>query len=188
MARKITYSMKGETDPIEDSRIIQLTGEVNSQMADIVINKLLRYNAKNNDPIQLFINSPGGSVSAGLAIIDVMNSIKSDVETVVIGTAYSMGAVIAASGKPGRRFMTKNSRIMIHQMSQYQSGENRMTFNEMKDNYKECKKIYGSLITILEETTGQPRRKILRDCNRDFYMNVDEAIKYGIIDGEASDL
>ena len=161
-------------------RIIFLGEEVNDVSASIIIAQLLFLESE--DPgkdIQIYINSPGGSVSAGFAIYDTMKYIKCDISTICIGMAASMGAFLLAGGTKGKRFALPNSQIMIHQPS----GGARGQATDIKIVAENILKIKERLNKILAENTGQPLDVIEIDTERDFYMSADEAKKYGIIDG-----
>ena len=160
-------------------RIIFLSGEVNDTMADLIVAQLLFLEAEDpNKDIQLYINSPGGSVSAGFAIYDTMNYIKPDVSTICIGMAASMGAFLLASGAKGKRFALPNSDIMIHQPSGGAQGQ----ASDIQINAEKILKIRHKLNEILAERTGQDLEKIERDTDRDYWLNSQEAKDYGLID------
>ncbi len=161
-------------------RIIFLGEEVNETTAGLVVAQLLFLESE--DPgkdIHLYINSPGGVVTAGLAIYDTMNYIKCDVETICIGLAASMGAFLLAGGTKGKRFALPNAEIMIHQPSGGAKGQ-ATDIQIVADNILKTKK---RLNTILAENTGQPYDVIAADTERDNYMSADEAKEYGLIDG-----
>lgn len=161
-------------------RIIFLGEEVSDVSASVIIAQLLFLESE--DPgkdIQIYINSPGGSVSAGFAIYDTMKYIKCDISTICIGMAASMGAFLLAGGTKGKRFALPNSQIMIHQPS----GGARGQATDIKIVAENILKIKERLNKILAENTGQPLDVIQIDTERDFYMSADEAKKYGIIDG-----
>ena len=160
-------------------RIIFLGEEVNDVTASLVVAQLLFLESE--DPgkdISLYINSPGGSVSAGLAIYDTMQYIKSDVSTICIGMAASMGAFLLAGGKKGKRFALPNAEIMIHQPSGGAQGQ----ATEIKIVAEHILKIKQTLNQILADNTGQPLDVIARDTERDNYMSAEEAKAYGLID------
>lgn len=160
-------------------RIIFASGEVNDTMADLIVAQLLFLEAEDpNKDIQLYINSPGGSVSAGFAIYDTMNYIKPDVSTICIGMAASMGAFLLASGAKGKRFALPNSDIMIHQPSGGAQGQ----ASDIQINAEKILKIRQKLNEILAERTGQDLEKIERDTDRDYWLSSEEAKKYGLID------
>lgn len=162
-----------------EDRIILMAGPVNDQTANSVIAQLLFLAAK--DPkkdIQIYINSPGGSVTAGLAIYDTMQYIKPDISTVCVGMAASMGAVLLASGTRGKRFALPNSEIMLHQVAGGAQGEAAL----IEITAKQILKIKDQLNQILAKHTKQPLEKISRDTDRDFYLDANEAKQYGIID------
>lgn len=160
-------------------RIIFLTGEVNDQMADLVVAQLLLLDSEDNKKdIQIYINSPGGSVSSGLAIYDTMKYVKSDVSTICVGMAASMGAVLLAAGTKGKRFALPNAAVMIHQPlggTQGQAEDIRIQANRILQ-------LREQLNNILVEATGKTIKKIEKDTDRDFYMSAAEAKDYGLID------
>ena len=163
-----------------NDRIVFLGEQVNSQTANLVVAQLLFL--ANEDPkrdIKLYINSPGGSVYDGLAIIDTMNYIGPDVQTIGIGLQASMGAMLLACGAKGKRFVLPNARVMIHQPS-YGSGQAKVTDQEIE--LKEGLYLKKRLIEILAEKTGKDAKQIERDMARDNWMGAEEAVKYGIVD------
>ena len=160
-------------------RIIFLGSEINDQVANAIIAQLLFL--ENEDPkkdIKLYINSPGGSVYAGLAMYDTMQYVKPDVSTIVVGMAMSMGAVLAASGAKGKRFVLPNSKIMIHQGSAGFSG----TPADIEITAREVLSVRKRLDEILAEHTGRPLEQVTKDTDRDYYFSADEALKYGLVD------
>ena len=160
-------------------RVIFLVGPVNDQTAAVVVAQLLFLESENPDKdIHFYINSPGGSVSAGMSIFDTMQFVKPDVSTMCIGMAASMGAFLMAAGAKGKRFALPNSRIMIHQPSGGAQGQ--ATAIEIQA--REILKLRESLNVILAERTGQKLEKIRLDSERDFFMSADEAKAYGLID------
>ncbi len=160
-------------------RIIFLSGEINDTTADLLVAQLLFLEAENPDKdIQLYINSPGGSVSAGLAIYDTMNYIKSDVSTICIGRAASMGAVLLAAGAEGKRFALPNVDIMIHQPLGGAQGQ----AADIKIQAEKILQIRELLNKILSDRTGQPLERIELDTDRDYYLSAEEAVEYGLID------
>ena len=162
-----------------EDRIIFLTGEINDAVANIIVAQLIYLEGKNpNKDIYLYINSPGGSVSAGLAIYDTINYIKCDVSTICIGLAASMGAFLLTSGTKGKRFALPNSEVMIHQPLGGAQGQ----ASDIEIQAKHIQKIKEKINTILSERTGQKLEKIEKDTDRDFYMGAEEALEYGLID------
>ncbi len=160
-------------------RIIFLTGEINDQMANTVVAQLLFLESE--DPkkdVSLYINSPGGSVSAGMAIIDTMNHIKPEVSTICVGIAASMGATILSQGCKGKRFVLPNAEVMIHQPWGGVSGQASDIIITAENIIKTKKK----LVKMFADSTGQKIEKVEKDMDRDFWMNADEAKKYGIVD------
>ena len=166
-------------------RIIFLSEDVNSASASLVIAQMLFLESEDPDKeISLYINSPGGSVTDGLGIVDTINYIKCPVTTICIGMAASMGAVLLASGEKGKRFATPNSEILIHQpLIGGQGGGISGQATEIKIHADQMIKTREKLNKILSERTGQPLAVIERDTERDHYMTAEEALKYGLIDG-----
>jgi ATP-dependent Clp protease protease subunit len=160
-------------------RIIMLSGEVNDDMANSIIAQLLFLDAQDSEKdIYLYINSPGGSVTAGLAIFDTMNFVKADVQTIVLGMAASMGSFLLTAGTKGKRFALPNAEIMIHQPSGGTQGQ----ATEIEIAAKHILNTRSRLNTILAERTGQPIEIIQQDTDRDNYMTAYEAKEYGLID------
>ena len=164
-------------------RIIFLGEEVDQASANVIVAELLFLEAEDPDKeIYLYINSPGGSITAGMAIYDTINYIKCPVSTICIGMAASMGAVLLASGTKGKRYATPNSEILIHQPLIMGGGIQGQT-TEVKIHADHMVKTREKLNKILSERTGQPLDVINRDTERDNYMTAEEALKYGLIDG-----
>lgn len=161
-----------------EDRIILLNGEINDQSANIVVSCLLYLDSLNNDDISIYINSPGGSVSAGFAIYDTMNFIKSDVSTICVGMAASMAAFLLSSGTKGKRYALPNSEIMIHQPLGGVEGQ----ATEIKIAAEHILKTRDKLNHILSINTGQDIKTIEIDTERDNFMDASEAHKYGLID------
>lgn len=162
-----------------EDRIIFLTGEINDAVANTVVAQLIYLEGKDaGKDISLYINSPGGSVSAGMAIYDTMNYIKCDVSTICIGMAASMGAFLLSSGAKGKRYSLPNSKIMIHQPLGGAQGQ----ASDIAIVAEEILKTKKKLNTILAENTGQSLDKVEIDTDRDYYMTADEALSYGIVD------
>lgn len=160
-------------------RIIFLTGEINDQIADLVVAQLLFLEAEDpNKDIQIYINSPGGVVTAGLAIYDTIQYIKCDVSTIVMGMAASMGAILLLAGTKGKRFALPNSEVMIHQPLGGTQGQ----ATDIKIHAEKILETRERLNKIISERTGQPLKKVEIDTERDFYLNAEDALKYGIID------
>lgn len=160
-------------------RIIVLSDEVNDATASLVVAQMLFLEAEDPDKdIQLYINSPGGSVSAGFAIYDTMQYVKPDVSTICIGMAASMGAFLLAAGAKGKRFALPNSEIMIHQPL----GGTRGQATDIKIHADHIIKTRERLNRILSERTGQPLERIEADTERDFFMSAEEAKAYGLVD------
>lgn len=160
-------------------RVIFLVGPVNDQMANLIVAQMLFLESENPDKdISLYINSPGGSVSAGLAILDTMNFIKPDVSTLCTGLAASMGAFLLAAGAKGKRFSLPNSRVMIHQPS----GGSQGMASDIEIQAKEILYLRERLARIMSDNTGQSIEQIHRDTDRDRFMSADESVEYGLID------
>ena len=160
-------------------RIIFLTGEVNDVSASLVIAQLLFLESENpNKDIQLYINSPGGSVDAGMGIFDTMRFIRPQVNTICVGLAASMGAFLLAAGEKGKRYALPHSRIMIHQPLGGVQGQ----ATDMEIVTREILRTKKTLNTILAENTGKPFDVVARDTERDYYMMAAEALEYGLID------
>ncbi len=160
-------------------RIVFLTGQFNDAMANSIVAQLLYLASK--DPkkdIQLYINSPGGSVTAGLAIYDTMQYIKPDVSTVSIGLSASMGAMILAAGAKGKRYALPNTEILLHQVMGGAKGQ----ASEIEITAKQIIRIKEEMNKILSKHTGQSLAKISKDTDRDFYLSAEEAKEYGVID------
>ena len=161
-----------------EDRIIMLSDEITDHSAAIVVAELLYLDSLGHDDISIYINSPGGSVSAGLAIYDTMNYIKSDVQTICIGMAASMGAFLLSSGTKGKRFCLPNSEIMIHQPLGGVEGQ----ATEIKIAAEHILKTKEKLNKILSKNTNQDIKRIENDTERDNFMSAEEALNYGIID------
>ncbi len=159
-------------------RIIILNGEINDNMANSVVAQLLYLDGISNDNIYLYINSPGGSITAGMAIYDTMNYISSKVSTICIGIAASMAAFILSSGEKGMRYCLSNSEVMIHQPLGGAQGQ----ATEIKIAAERILKLKTKINKILSLNTKQNLKKIERDTERDNFMDSEEALKYGIID------
>ena len=160
-------------------RIIFLCDQVSDPIANIIIAQLLFLEAEDNTKdIYLYINSPGGAVTAGMAIYDTMQYIKADVSTICLGQAASMGAVLLAAGQKGKRYVLPNSRIMIHQPLGGAQGQ----ATDIEIQSKEILRIRKILNEILVSHTGQPMKKIEKDTDRDFFLSAEEAVEYGLVD------
>ena len=163
-------------------RIILVQGEVEDQMATSIVAQLLFLEAQDSDKeISMYINSPGGSVTAGLAIVDTMRFIKAPVTTIVMGLAASMGTIIASSGTKGKRFMLPNAEYLIHQPMGGAAGGTQQT--DMAIIAQQLTKTRERLNKILSENSGQPLEQIRTDTERDYWMSAEETLDYGLIDG-----
>lgn len=160
-------------------RIIMLGTPIDDNVASIVCAQLLFLASEDpSKDIQLYINSPGGSVTAGMAIYDTMNLIQPDVSTIGMGMSASMGAFLLSSGAKGKRFVLPNSEVMIHQPLGGSQGQ----AVDMKLAADRISKMYSKLTKIIADNSGQPFEKVYKDCDRDYYMSAEEALEYGIID------
>lgn len=159
-------------------RIIFIGDEIDDNLANIVISELLYLDSINHNDISIYINSPGGSVTAGLAIYDTINYIKSNVQTIGLGLCASMGAFLLSSGTKGKRCILKNAEVMIHEVSSGSKGQ--ATDIEIATNH--IIKLRNKLNRLLAKNTNQPLKKINKDTKRDYYMNAEEALSYNIID------
>jgi ATP-dependent Clp protease protease subunit len=160
-------------------RVVFLVGPVNDQTANLVVAQLLFLESENPDKdISFYINSPGGSVSAGMAIYDTMNFIKPDVSTLCTGMAASMGAFLLSAGAKGKRFSLPHSKIMIHQPLGGMQGQ----ASDIEIHANEILKTRATLNKILADKTGQPLERIERDTERDYFLSADEAKEYGLVD------
>ncbi len=159
-------------------RIIILTNEINDNNANIVVAQLLYLDSINHDDISLYINSPGGSITAGMAIYDTMNFIKSDVSTICIGMCASMAAFLLSSGKKGKRYALPNSEVMIHQPLGGAQGQ----ATEIKIAAERILKLKEKLNKLLSSQTGKDLKTIELDTERDHFLDADEALEYGLID------
>ena len=162
-----------------EDRIVFISGEIDDNTANTVVAELIYLEAKNPDKdICVYINSPGGSVTAGMAIYDTMRYVKCDVSTICVGLAASMGAFLLAAGTKGKRFCLPNSEVMIHQPlggAQGQASDIEITAKHIIGTKKK-------MIKMLSENTGQPIEKVEKDVDRDYFMNAKEAVAYGIVD------
>ena len=161
-----------------ESRILFIGSELNPEMANTIVSALLYLDSISHDPIKLYINSPGGAVSAGYAIIDTMRMIESPVETVCVGMAASMAAVILASGEAGSRSALEHAEVMIHQPLGGAEGQSA----DIEIAALHIKRVREKLYRSLSEATGTPMDKIAQDADRNYWMDAQEALNYGMID------
>lgn len=160
-------------------RIIFISGEIDDNTANLVVAQLLFLEAENPDKdINIYINSPGGSITAGMAIYDTMEYIKPDVSTICVGMAASMGAFLLAAGAKGKRFALPNAEVMIHQPLGGAKGQ----ASDIKIQAMRILKMREDINKILSEKTGKPYEQIEKDTDRDFFMTAQEAVEYGLID------
>jgi ATP-dependent Clp protease protease subunit len=162
-------------------RVVFLVGPVDDHVANVIVAQLLFLESENPDKdINLYINSPGGSVSAGLAIYDTMQFIKADVSTMCVGQAASMGAVLFAAGEAGKRFILPNGRVLLHQP--LISGVMQGTATDLEIEAKEILRLRSRLYDIFSEHTGKDAADIEKDCDRNLWLEADEAVSYGLAD------
>ena len=159
-------------------RIIFLSGEIDDNVANTIVSELLYLDSINHDDISLYINSPGGSITSGMAIMDTMNFIKSDVSTICIGMSASMAAFLLSCGKKGKRYILPNAEIMIHQPLGGATGQ----ATEIKIAAERILKMKDTLNKILSKNTGKDLKTIEQDTERDHFLSSDEALDYGIVD------
>ena len=160
-------------------RIIYMGTGVDDYVANLIVAQVLFLEKEDPDKdIQMYVNSPGGSVSAGLAILDTMNLVKCDVSTICVGMAASMGAVLLAGGAKGKRYVLPNARVMIHQVS----GGTQGTVSDMKIAVKEADRYQEVLSKILAEACDKSQDQVKKDMDRDYWMSAEESVAYGIVD------
>ena len=161
-----------------EDRIVFITGEIDDNTSNIIISELLYLDSISHEDIYIYINSPGGSITSGMAIYDTMNYIKSDCNTICIGIAASMASIILSSGTKGKRFILPNSEVMIHQPLGGINGQ----ATEIKIHADRIIKLKDKLNKILSTNTNTPLKKIKRDTERDYFMDSKEALEYGLVD------
>lgn len=162
-----------------EDRIVFISGEIDDATANTVVAELIYLEAKNPEKdICIYINSPGGSVTAGMAIYDTMKYVKCDVSTICVGLAASMGAFLLAAGTKGKRFCLPNSEVMIHQPLGGAKGQ----ASDIEITAKHIINTKKKMIKMLAENSGQPIKKVEKDVDRDYYMSADEAVAYGLVD------
>lgn len=159
-------------------RIIFIGGEIDDDLANAVISELLFLDSQSNDEISIYINSPGGSITAGMAIYDTMNFVKSSISTICVGMAASMASVLLACGDKGKRYILPNSEVMIHQPLGGVNGQ----ATEIKIVADRILYLRGKLNKLLADKTGQNIKKIEKDTERDYYLTANEALDYGLVD------
>ena len=161
-----------------EDRIVMCQGEINDDMAAVVVNQLLYLDSEADKPISLYVFGPGGSINAGLAIIDAMGYVKSHVKTIGIGYCASMAAVILMCGEKGERFSLPNTRVLLHMASSATRGQ----IHDMARAFEETKKMNDAMIDMIVERTGQEKEKVEKDIDRDFWLSAREAVDYGVVD------
>ena len=178
--KKETGPKKPSSVNLFDNRIIKISKTIDSEEADKVIDQLLKLDTmKSNKDIVFYINSPGGSVSDGMAIYDTMQMVKSDIKTVCIGRCSSMAAVLLSGGTKGKRYITPNSEVMIHEVSSFNMGK----IGELKINYEHSNTLNERIIKLLANNTGKTSKQVRHDIElKDRWFTADEALKYGLVD------
>ena len=176
--REMNVAVMSVFDRLIKDRIIWVSGVVDDVMSDVVQAQLLYLDSTGNEEITMYINTPGGSVMAGLGIIDTMEIVKSDIRTVNIGMCASMGSVLVAAGTKGKRQTLINSQVMTHQVSYGASGN----VQDVRITQREAEKTNYLLFKRLAKYTNQPLEKIMKDSERDQWLNSDESVAYGLID------
>lgn len=181
----VTFNQRGTLYPCDlisrllKDRIIIISSEIDREITALVISQLLYLQAEDSKkPISLYVNSPGGSVTDGLAIIDTMNILTCPIETYCIGSCASMGAMICTSGTKGKRYILQHSRMMLHSVSCGTDGN----INELKLQIKEADNLNNILLSILQKTTNKTRKQLEKDTINDYYLSAKEAIQYGLVD------
>ncbi len=159
-------------------RIIFVNGEINHRMSDVIVAQLLLLASEGDGDISVYINSPGGCVVSGTSIIDTMNLVKPDISTVVTGYACSMGSVIASAGAKGKRFILPNAQVMLHQVSSGTRGN----VQDMRVSMAHSEKINERLMGMLAKNIGISVKKLMKDTERDLWLDADESIEYGVVD------
>ena len=172
------YEEKGIYEKLLKERILFIDGEINSKSASDIVAKLLYLDSESNDDIIIYINSPGGEISSGFMIYDTIKFIKSDVQTVSLGTSASMAAILLLSGTKGKRKILPNSKVMLHDLSGGVTGKFRDIMIEVKEMYQIHKKIFN----IIKESTNLTEKQIEENLRNDFWLDSEEALEYGIVD------
>jgi len=176
--RKLNVTQMDVFSRMLGDRIIWVSGEVNDTMSSIVSAQLMYLDSVGDTDITLQISSPGGSVTAGLTMVDIMNYVSSDIMTVNIGMAASMGSILLGNGTKGKRFILPNARTMLHKVSSGTQGQ----IDNMEVAWLETKKYNEKLFNLLGEYCGKDPKQVLDDCRLDFWLNADESVAYGIAD------
>lgn len=177
--RELRVTQMSVFDRLMMDRIIWLSGPVNDRMSTIVVAQLMFMDNLEEKDITFHVDSPGGSVKSGLSIVDQMNYISSDIITINTGMAASMGSILLGAGTKGKRYSLPNSRVMLHQVSAGMSGN----IQDMKISFEESEKYNKILFELLGEYTNKDPKQVIKDTNRDLWLNSQEALDYGIIDG-----
>lgn len=172
------YEEKIISEKLLKERIIFLDTEIDSQSASEIVSKLLYLDSESNDDIMLYINSPGGDISNGFMIYDAINLIKSDVQTISIGTSASMAAILLMSGTKGKRKILPNSNVMLHDLSGGATGK----YKDIMIEVKEMNKIHNKIHNIIKQNTNLTEEQIEENLKNDFWLNSKEALEYGIVD------
>lgn len=172
------YEKKLIGEKLLKERIVLLDKEINSTTASEIVSKLLYLDSENNDDITIYINSPGGDISSGFMIYDTMKFIKSDVQTISIGTSASMAAILLLSGTKGKRKILPNSNVMLHDLSGVAKGK----FKDIMVEVREMNKIHKKIFEVIKNNTLLTDEEIEKNLKNDFWLNSEEALKYGVVD------
>lgn len=172
------YEEKGIYEKLLKERILFIDGEINSKSASDIVAKLLYLDSESNDDIIIYINSPGGEISSGFMINDTIKFIKSDVQTVSLGTSASMAAILLLSGTKGKRKILPNSKVMLHDLSGGATGK----FRDIMIEVKEMNQIHKKIFNIIKESTNLTEKQIEENLRNDFWLDSEEALEYGIVD------
>jgi len=159
-------------------RIIWVSGVVNDAMSSVVQAQLMYLDSVSDADIIMYIDTPGGSVKSGLSIVDAMDYVRCDIQTLNVGMCASMGSILLGAGTKGKRASLRHSKVMMHKVSGGYEG----VYDDMEINFNETKKYNDELFSLLSDYTGKTKARILKDANRDFWLTAEEAVKYGIID------
>ena len=172
------YENKLISEKLLKERIIFLDKEINSETASKIVSKLLYLDSEGNDDIKIYINSPGGEISSGFMILDTINLIRSDVQTISVGTSESMAAILLLAGTKGKRKILPNSKVMLHDLSGGAKGK----YSDIITEVNEINKTHNKLMGLIQKYTNLGKEQIEEILKRDFWLNSEESLKYGIVD------
>lgn len=172
------YESKVIAEKLLKERILFIDKEINAKTASDIVAKLLYLDSESNEDIIIYINSPGGEISSGFMIYDTMNFIKSDIQTISLGTSASMAAILLLSGTKGKRKILPNSNVMLHDLSGGTTGK----YSDIMVEVKEMQKVHEKIFSIIKQNTNLTEEQIKENLKNDFWLNSQEALKYGIVD------